>query len=111
MSCNPEIKIITPAAAAWVWRCGDAKLRHLALAGKLPFRFVKLPGRARWRAYSVASLIEILGEPDPDRLGLLLRVDLLQVAGGSGAHWILFMPRPSVETEDGNLAVDLESSE
>ena len=88
----------------------------MALAGKLPFVRAKLPGRARWRAYSVDALLERLGQPpDPDRLAALLRVDLLQLARGSGAHWVLFMPRPSIETEDGDMAVAadliLESSE
>ena len=100
-------RIITPRAAAWLWGKPESWMRRLALDGKLPFRRVKLPGRSRWRAYSVDALIERWGKPDPDKLGKLIQIEIGYWTDKDGAIWRLYMPRPSIETEDGEPAFDM----
>ena len=100
-------KIVSPEAAAYIWRISDARLRRLALDGKLKHVSVTGWGKAS-RAYSFEACRERWGEPDADRLCLLSRFDLFQVTGEGGAVWELYVKRPAVVDSDGKLAVSME---
>ena len=108
MTKTPEtFRIITPHAASWLWRRSDARLRRLALDSKLPHRTLKGWGRKPSRVFSFDACVERWGEPDPDRLCLLLTVTMFQVTSKGSATWELITARPHVVGDDGVLAVDM----
>ena len=103
-----HITIVTPQAASWLWQISDARMRRLALDGKLAYRIVHGLGSKRSRAYDFAACVERWGEPDPDRLEGLLRISSLQVTAKGGAVFELLTPRPVVLDHAGDLSTDLE---
>ena len=102
--------IITADAAAWLWRKSPARLRQLALKGKLPHQWTVLHGH-RIRAFAIEPLAARWGAPDPDRLGLLLCHEDQNMTGRGRAIWTLYMMRPPILTADGDLAVTMEGDE
>ena len=104
----PTIQLVTPRAAAYLWRRTEARMRRLRLDGKLQTRRVEGWGSKPFLAYSFESCRARWGEPDANRLALLLKVEVLQIAGDGGAVWELIAPRPIVVDDAGNLAVTLE---
>ena len=82
-------------------------MRRLRLDGKLKTRRVEGWGKP-FLAYSFEDCRARWGEPDAIRLALLLKIELLQIAGEGGAVWELIAPRPLVLDDGGNLAVDME---
>lgn len=75
----------------------------------MPFRTLRGWGRRPCRVYSFDACIERWGEPDPDRLCLLLRIVLpVHARANDAACWELFTPRPLVVDEHGDLAVTME---
>ena len=103
------IRVCTPAAASYLWRISDARLRRLALDGALPFRTVKGWGRKACRVYDFEACRARWGEPDPDALDLLLRLELIQIANRGGVRFELFTPRPVVVDHNGDLATSMEN--
>ena len=110
MKTPPTFPIVTPQAAAYLFGVSDARLGRLALDGRIPYLMVRSSGRKPCRSYSLAACAERWGEPDPDRLSLMLRLPLLQITGAGGAVFDLIMPRPVIETADGDLAISMERS-
>ena len=106
----PIIQIVTPAAAAYLFGVSDTRLRRLALDGRIPYLIVRTTGRKPTRAYSFAACVERWGDPDPDRLTLLLRLSLTQLSDGGAATFDLITTRPWVENADGGLATSMESN-
>ena len=103
-------KLVLPPAATYLWRVSDARMRQLAIDGVLGFRLVEGFGRRPTRAYLWSDLVKRWGQPDADRLDLLLKIDVLQIgelcAGSQPgtAVWTIYFPRPVVIDEAGNLA-------
>ena len=108
MKTPPIVKVATPAAASYLWRISDSRLRRLALDGNLPFRIVTGWGRKPSRAYSYDACVERWGAPDPDRLSLLLKIELVQITGDGAATWELLVTRPVVLDQAGDLATTME---
>ena len=108
MKKPPILKAATPAAASYLWRISDSRLRRLALDGKLPYRIVTGWGRKPSRAYDYASCCKRWGQPDPDRLCLLMTIELLQITGDGAAAWELLVPRPVITDQAGDLATTME---
>ena len=102
--------VITPHAAAYVFRISDARLRRLALDGRLRTRTLAGSGWKPCRVYDVDELSS-RWEADTDRLRLLLKVEIFQVLRTGGAVWQVYMPRPAVVDGDGELAVTMEDDE
>ena len=110
MAREPEtFRVLTPAAASYVFGVSDARLRRLALDGALPFRTLAGTG---WQPCRVFRFEDCAArwEPDLDRLGLLLKVSLLQLGRGGAMRWEVYMPRPHVVDGDGELASGMEDS-
>ena len=107
----PIVKIVSPAAAAFLWQISDARLRRLALDGAMPYRRIRGWGRKGSRAYLFDACCDRWGSPDPDRLALLQTVSLLQVSGKGGVIWELTTPMPVVLDQDGDLATTFEKDE
>ena len=100
-----NVILITPRAGAWLWRISATRLRQVALDGALPYRTVRnitTPGRA----YMFDACVARWGEPDPDRLSLLLAIDVLQGTGRGAAVFTIYTPRPVVLDADGELAIE-----
>ena len=108
MKKPPILKAATPAAASYLWRISDSRLRRLALDGKLPYRIVTGWGRKPSRAYSFDACVKRWGQPDPDRLCLLLKIELVQITGDGGTIWELLVTRPVVLDQAGDLATTME---
>ena len=108
MKNPPILKAATPAAASWLWRISDSRLRRLALDGNLPYRIVTGWGRKPSRAYSFDACARRWGQPDPDRLCLLMTIELLQITGAGAATWELLVTRPVVLDQAGDLATTME---
>ena len=106
----PTIRIVTPEAASFMWRISDARLRQLALEGKLEHVTVKGWGRKPCRAYSFEACRKRWGDPDPDRQSLLLCLSLFQLTGRGAATWELYLPRPRIAVGDDDLAVSMPAA-
>ena len=100
--------LVTPSAAAYLWRISDARLRRLALDGKLPYRTLRNWGGKPSRAYDFDTCRERWGEPDADRLDLLLRLTSYQLGREDAVIWEILAPRPVVLDESGDLAFSME---
>ena len=102
-----RIVVITPHAAAYVFRVSDARLRRLALDGKLRTRTLSGSGWKPTRVYSFDDCAKrwLL---DLDRLGLLVKLELTQIGDGA-ATWQVYMARPAIVDRDGDLATTMES--
>ena len=102
MSDPARTTIILPSAAAWLWRISDARLRRLAIDGALPYRRVARWGAGRpARAYLFEACVARWGEPDPDKLAGLVRIEINQLSSAGPALWELLALRPLVERGDG----------
>ena len=86
-------------------------MRRLRLDGKLATRRVEGWGGRPFRAYSFDDCRARWGEPDPDRLSVLLKVSVQQFTSDGGAIWELYAVRPMVVDEAGELAVNMENDE
>ena len=106
MKAPKTIRIITPAAACYLWQRSDGLLRRLALDGKLAYRTIHGLGPKPMRGYLFDACVERWGEPDQDRLGFLVTVTSYQVGKDVGAVWEILMRRPHVLDEGGDLATD-----
>ncbi len=96
------IRLVTPAAAAWLWGISTARMRRLRLDGKLRTRTVRWGGKP-FQAYEFESLRERWGDPDPDRLDMTVKVewgDLTVPRDVGGVKWVLHEVLPHVEWED-----------
>ena len=102
----PVVRLVTPNVASRLFGISDARLRRLALDGKLPYRIAHGLGGRPCRAYPWAWLVERYGAPDPDTVRLLtVAIECLQIGEGV-AVWELLIAHPSIRTVDGGLAVD-----
>ena len=101
MPRTPETHaVLTPAAAAYVFGISDARLRRLALDGRLRTRTLTGTGWKPSRVYFLDDLRARWAEV-PDRLDLLLKVSLLEIGRETGTLWEVYMPRPRVvDTEE-----------
>lgn len=106
----PIIRVVSPEAAAYLWRISDARLRRLALDGKLAHATIKGWGRKPCRCFAFDACVERWGSPDPDRLSLLLCLSLLQVTSEGAAVWELYVPRPRIAVGDDDLAVSMPAA-
>ena len=103
----PPVRIVSPAAAAFLWGRSEARMRRLRLDGALPTRRVEGWGGKPFLAYSYEACCARWGEPDPDRLAALLNVQVLQITSAGSAVWEVIAPRPVVVDENGELAVNI----
>ena len=83
-------------------------MRRLALDGVLPFRTLHGWGRKASRAYLFDACRDRWGEPDADRLGMLLSIPTLQVTSAGSVIWEVMVTRPVVQDGDGEMAVTME---
>lgn len=90
----PTIRLVTPAAAAYLWRISEARMRRLRLDGELRTRTVRW-GSKPFHAYEFESLRERWGEPDADRLDLSLTVKWTDAT--AAVTWELIAVLPRVE--------------
>ena len=105
------VQVITPVAASWIWKISDARLRRLAIDGKLPYRTLVNWGGKPSRVYFFDACVSRWGAPDGDRLSMLLGMTAYQVRGSEGATiWEILTVVPSVLDHDGDLAIHLEES-
>ena len=79
-------------------------MRRLALDGKLPYRTVRGLGPKPCRAYEWDACCSRWGEPDPDRVVLLLTITAYQMSSKGAAVFEILTPRPVVLDDDGRLA-------
>ncbi len=101
------IRVITPAAAAYLWRKSPVTLHNLdaGFAGV----WLKESGRKPCRLFSFKTLCERWGEPDDNRLAMLeIRELPMHITSDGGTVWELVSPRPMVVDQDGNMALELK---
>ena len=106
----PTFTIISPESAALLFGVTPAWIRRLAVAGEIPSVVLRTSGRKACAAYSFDACVERWGAPDPDRIALMVHVPLMQTTGAGAAIFNLIMPRPMLETADGDLAISMESN-
>ena len=90
----PNIQLVTPAAAAYLWRISEARMRQLRLDGELKTRVVRW-GNKPFHAYTVESCRARWGDPDSDRLDLTLTVEWIDAT--AAVTWELIAVLPRVE--------------
>ena len=104
-----EFTIVTPAAASRLWQISDARMRRLAIDGKLPFRIVTNIGPKPTRCYDYDSLVERWGyPPDPDRMVNCQRLTAYNIGEKRGTIWTILTLRAHVYDQEGKLAFDFD---
>ena len=104
-----RVTLITPVAASWIWQISDARLRRLAIDGKLPHRTLRGWGKPT-RVYFFDACVERWGAPDDERLSMLMTVTAYQIRSPGATLWEIMTVRPTVLDDDGDLAIHLEES-
>ena len=101
--------IVTPAAASWLWQISDARMRRLAIDGKLRFRIVRNIGPKPTRCYDFDALVERWGDPpDPDRIETIQRLTAYNLGKKRSTIWTILTLRVHVEDHVGELAFDFD---
>ena len=100
--------LILPHAAAWLFGISETRCRKLALDGKIPWRTVRGSGRRPTRGYLFDALVARWGEPDAERLALLVETTSYQMTSEGAALWHVLSAAPYVEDSTGELAVDMK---
>ena len=106
----PTLNIVAPESAAILFGVTPAWIRRLAVTGEIPYVVLRTSGRKPCAAYSLEACAERWGAPDPDRIALMVHVPLMQTTGAGAAIFNLILPRPMLETADGDLAISMESN-
>ena len=99
--------LITPIAASWIWKISDARLRRLAIDGKLPHRTLRGWGKPA-RVYFFDACVSRWGAPDDERLSMLMKLTSYQMRTPGATIWEILTVRPKVLDDDGDLAIQLE---
>ena len=97
-------KVITPVAASWIWKISDARLRRLAIDGKLPYRTLRGWGKPT-RVYFFDACVSRWGAPDEDRLSLLMTLTSYQIRSHGATIWEILTVRPHVLDNNDELAI------
>ena len=102
------VQVITPVAASWIWKISDARLRRLAIDGKLPYRTLRHWGGKPTRVYFFDACVSRWGAPDDERLSMLMTLTAYQVRSVGATIWEILTVLPTVIDDDGDLAIQLE---